>query len=80
MCAEATPDSDDCLIFHAGTRLENQQILTAGGRVLCVTGLGDNLKQAQKRAYAALAGITFDGMQYRRDIGYRALERKTSPT
>ena len=48
---------------------------TAGGRVLCVTALGENVKQAQKRVYEALLGIHFDGMQYRKDIGYRALSR-----
>jgi phosphoribosylamine--glycine ligase len=50
-------------------------LVTAGGRVLCVTSLGDNVKQAQKRAYDALLGIYFDGMQCRRDIGYRAITR-----
>jgi phosphoribosylamine--glycine ligase len=47
--------------------------VTAGGRVLCVTALGETVRQAQRAAYAAVAGIHFDGMQYRKDIGNRAL-------
>ncbi len=61
--------------FHAGTVLENKQVITAGGRVLCVVGLGDSVKMAQKYAYDALDQIRFDGMQFRRDIGWRALKR-----
>lgn len=68
--------SDDCLVFHAGTRLDDGTLRTAGGRVLCVTALGDSVKIAQARAYAAIEGIRFDGMQYRRDIGHRALSRR----
>jgi phosphoribosylamine--glycine ligase len=68
-------ESDDVHVFHAGTAERNGKIVTAGGRVLCVTALGDNVKQAQKRAYDALVGIHFDGMQYRHDIGHRALSR-----
>ncbi|MDA0191406.1 MAG: phosphoribosylamine--glycine ligase, partial [Proteobacteria bacterium] len=49
--------------------------VTAGGRVLCVTALGENVKLAQKRAYEVVTGIHFDGMQYRRDIGHRAITR-----
>jgi len=60
-------------VFHAGTRQRDGDVVVAGGRVLCVTALGDSVKQAQRGAYAALAGIHFDGMQYRRDIGHRAL-------
>jgi phosphoribosylamine--glycine ligase len=66
----------DAMVFHAGTVLDAQgRALTAGGRVLCVTALGDSVKTAQQRAYEALDGIRFDGMQYRRDIGYRAIKR-----
>jgi phosphoribosylamine--glycine ligase len=65
----------DCRVFHAGTRLEGNTAVTNGGRVLCVTALGDNLRIAQKRAYQAVDAIRFDGMQYRRDIGHRALKR-----
>jgi len=68
---ENTPDMH---VFHAGTALHEGRVVTAGGRVLCVTALGDNVKQAQKHAYDALVGIHFDGMQYRRDIGYRAIK------
>jgi phosphoribosylamine--glycine ligase len=62
-------------VFHAGSAERDGRIVTSGGRVLCVTALGDNVKQAQKRAYEALAGIHFDGMQYRSDIGHRAISR-----
>ena len=63
----------DALVFHAGTFRDGDAIRTAGGRVLCVTALGDNVRLAQKRAYAVMSDIRFDGMQYRRDIGYRAI-------
>ncbi|HMW18068.1 MAG TPA: phosphoribosylamine--glycine ligase [Accumulibacter sp.] len=68
-------DQDDCHIFHAGTRECDGRVVSSGGRVLCVTTLSDNLKQAQKRAYDVITGIHFDGMHYRRDIGHRALTR-----
>jgi phosphoribosylamine--glycine ligase len=67
--------SEDCRVFHAGTRLDGSALVTSGGRVLCVTALGDSVKMARLRAYEALDGIRFDGMQYRRDIGHRALKR-----
>ena len=70
----------DCKVFHAGTALNRGNVVVAGGRVLCVTALGDSLKQAQRMAYAAVGEIHFAGMQYRRDIGHRALAvRPTSP-
>jgi phosphoribosylamine--glycine ligase len=72
--------SDDCLVFHAGTKLEDGTLSTSGGRVLCVTALGDSVKIAQSRAYAVIDGIRFDGMQYRRDIGHRAIARRNPPT
>ena len=65
----------DCRVFHAGTRLEGKTVLTNGGRVLCVTALGDSVKRARARAYEALEGIRFEGMQYRKDIAYRALKK-----
>ena len=69
--------SDDAIVFHAGTeRRADGAIVTSGGRVLCVTALGDTVKAAQQRAYAALAPIRFDGMQYRNDIGHRALKAR----
>lgn len=61
-------------VYHAGTRLENGKYLTAGGRVLGVTAVGDDLKTALNRAYEAVETISFDKAQYRRDIGKRALE------
>jgi phosphoribosylamine---glycine ligase len=67
--------SDDAVVFHAGTAHLNGRTLTAGGRVLCVTALGDSVRKAQQRAYDTVAGIRFDGMQYRQDIGYRAIKR-----
>ena len=67
--------ADDAHVFHAGTALNDGQVVTAGGRVLCVTALGDNVKLAQQRAYQVADGITFDGMQMRRDIGWRAIKR-----
>ena len=69
-------ESETVKVFHAGTEEKDGKVVTAGGRVLCVTALGDNVKLAQKNAYDAIVGIHFDGMQYRRDIGYRAVTRK----
>ena len=66
---------EDAHVFHAGTSDQNGNVVTNGGRVLCVTALGDNVAQAQKRAYEATDSIHFDGMQYRKDIGYRAINR-----
>jgi phosphoribosylamine--glycine ligase len=68
-------DTDDVVVFHAGTQVKDGQVLSTGGRVLCVTALGGTLKLAQQQAYAAIQGIHLDGMQYRTDIGYRALTR-----
>ncbi len=68
-------DEADAMVFHAGTVMQGKSVLTSGGRVLCVTALGDSVKIAQTRAYDALQGIQFDGAQYRRDIGYRAIKR-----
>jgi phosphoribosylamine--glycine ligase len=69
-----TPDTEDAAVFHAGTTLQGEQLLTSGGRVLCVTAMADGVKQAQQRAYQVIEGIQFDGMQYRTDIGYRAVK------
>ena len=68
-------DTDDALVFHAGTVERGGEVVTAGGRVLCVTALGDSVKTAQQLAYEVLAGIHFDGAQWRRDIGHRAIKR-----
>ena len=70
------PAGEDFRVFHAGTALKDGAVVTSGGRVLCVTALGDSIKMAQRRAYEAADGIRFDGMQYRRDIGYRAVAAK----
>jgi phosphoribosylamine--glycine ligase len=63
-------------VFHAGTALRDGKVVTAGGRVLCAVGLGDSVEAAQQQAYELTAAICWDGMQYRRDIGYRAVERE----
>ena len=65
----------ECRVFHAGTRLEAGRVLTNGGRVLCVTALGDSLRIARSRAYEAAEAIRFDGKQFRRDIGERAMKK-----
>jgi phosphoribosylamine--glycine ligase len=67
--------AEDCRVFHAGTRLEGKELVTSGGRVLCVTALGDSVRMARTRAYEAVDRIRFDGMQYRKDIGHRAIKR-----
>ncbi len=68
-------DTDDVVVFHAGTQIKDDQVVTSGGRVLCVTALGGTLKLAQQQAYDTLKGIHFDGMQYRSDICHRAISR-----
>jgi phosphoribosylamine--glycine ligase len=68
-------DAADAMVFHAGTAPVDGGVVTAGGRVLCVTALGDSVKQAQQHAYDVLRGIHFDGAQYRGDIGFRAIRR-----
>ena len=65
----------DCRVFHAGTRRDGKRVVTNGGRVLCVTALGDSVKMARTRAYEALEGIRFEGMQYRKDIAHRAVKK-----
>lgn len=65
---------DDMQVFHAGTTMDGDQVVTSGGRVLCVTALGETVKYAQTQAYQALEQIKFDGAQYRKDIGYRAVK------
>ena len=70
------PDVDDTKVFHAGTRLDGDRTVTAGGRVLCVCALGDSVAEAQQRAYAEVAGISWPGEFHRHDIGWRAIERE----
>jgi len=65
----------DYHVFHAGSVLRDGRPVTSGGRVLCVTALGDSIKMAQRRAYRVLQDIHFEGMQFRSDIGHRALKR-----
>ena len=60
-------------VFHAGTAMQDGRVVVSGGRVMCVTALGDSVRQAQRAAYAAVGDIRFDGMQYRTDIGHRAI-------
>ena len=66
-------ETEDAMVFHAGTVKRDGVTLTSGGRVLCVTALADSVKAAQQRAYEVAEPIRFDGAQYRRDIGHRAL-------
>jgi phosphoribosylamine--glycine ligase len=68
-------ESEDSVTFHAGTIIDSGALKTAGGRVLCVVGLGDSVRVAQKHAYEAVEKVRFDGMQFRHDIGWRALKR-----
>jgi phosphoribosylamine--glycine ligase len=68
---------EDFRVFHSGTALKDGAIVSNGGRVLCVTALGDSIKVAQRRAYEVVEGIRFDGMHYRHDIGHRAVAART---
>ena len=67
---------EGCKVFHAGTRLQDGQVLTNGGRVLCATALGTTVAEAQAKAYRVVDGISWDGMYCRRDIGWRAVARE----
>jgi phosphoribosylamine--glycine ligase len=69
-------EAEDCKVFHAGTAFTEDGLVTSGGRVLAVTVLGDSVKMAQKRAYDAVTDVHFQGMRYRKDIGWRAIERR----
>ena len=68
-------DEDDAMVFHAGTAMADGQLVTSGGRVLCVTALGESVRTAALRAYDVASGIQFAGRQYRSDIGHRAIKR-----
>ena len=67
-------DTNEAVVFHAATTLTEGRIFTSGGRVLCVTVLAEGVKQAQQRAYELARSIHFDGMQFRTDIGHRAIK------
>jgi phosphoribosylamine--glycine ligase len=67
--------AEDLMVFHAGTAEQGRQLVTSGGRVLCVTALGEKVKTAQQRAYAALQGIHIDDAVHRTDIGHRAIKK-----
>jgi phosphoribosylamine---glycine ligase len=69
-------ETADSVTFHAGTQIVDGKLVTSGGRVLCVVGLADSVRSAQSVAYETVNRISFDGMQYRHDIGYRAVGRK----
>ncbi len=71
-----TQEMDDAKVFHAGTAVKDGQVITTGGRVLCVVGLGATVAAAQQRAYELVSQIRWEGMYYRRDIGYRAIARE----
>ena len=82
MCIRDRPSLDNLdnkdstvKVFHAGTKVKDDTLVTNGGRVLCVTALGDTIAEAQTQALATCALIDFDGMQYRRDIGWRAIKK-----
>jgi phosphoribosylamine--glycine ligase len=72
----ADDPSEDVVVFHSGTALKDGKLVTAGGRVLAVTAVADDLQTALDKAYAELAKISFEGMQFRRDIGHRALQQQ----
>ncbi|VWC27618.1 phosphoribosylamine--glycine ligase [Burkholderia lata] len=71
-------ETEQAVTFHAGTTLDGDKLTTSGGRVLCVVGLADSVREAQQHAYDTINQINFEGMQYRRDIGFRALNRKSA--
>jgi phosphoribosylamine--glycine ligase len=73
----AAADSANCKVFHAGTEVDNGQVRTNGGRVLCVVGLGESVAEAQHSAYASVAAIRWDDAYYRKDIGHRAVRRSS---
>jgi phosphoribosylamine--glycine ligase len=73
---EAGAKETEAKIFHAGTTLKDDQVVTSGGRVLCATALGNTVSEAQSRAYDLAKTIHWKGVYYRTDIGYRAVERE----
>jgi phosphoribosylamine--glycine ligase len=73
-----TSDDSDCKVFHAGTVIKGDQVLTSGGRVLCVVGLGESVVEAQRTAYDTVRNIHWADVYFRKDIGYRAVRRAKS--
>ena len=73
---DAAASQTGCFVFHAGTALIDGEVVTSGGRVLAVTALGADLRDAVARAYAAIGEITFEGAHFRRDIAHRAFGRE----
>ena len=71
-------DTNHCKTFHAGTAIHGEEIATSGGRVLCVTALGNTVSEAQNLAYKSVEKISWENMYYRNDIGYRAVAREQS--
>ena len=74
LISDIPADTEDQMTFHAGTKLQDGKLVTSGGRVMCVVGLADTVRGAQQKAYEVINHIKFDGMQYRKDIGYRAIK------
>jgi phosphoribosylamine---glycine ligase len=74
LLAKDSSIGDDAVVFHAGTAVKDGQVLTSGGRVLCVTVLAESVKKAQQRAYEVTQSIGFLGVQYRKDIGHKAIK------
>ncbi len=72
---DALKNEKDVVVFHAGTSLNNGEVVTSGGRVLGVTALGEDIRSAKDNAYRAIEKINFDGMQYRKDIGDKAIKK-----
>jgi phosphoribosylamine--glycine ligase len=73
-----TPEAEGCKVFHAGTTLADGQVVTNGGRVLCITALGERVRDAQARAYARVGQIHWRDAYWRRDIGHRAIAREAT--
>jgi phosphoribosylamine--glycine ligase len=71
-------DTDVLMVFHAGTSIDNGRLVTSGGRVLCVTAVGKDIKDARDRAYSGISKIYFDGIHFRKDIGAKAISKKES--
>ena len=74
------PLGPDATVFHAGTRMEHDRVVSSGGRVLCAVALGETVTAARRRAYDVAEMIDFDGAFYRGDIGYRAVAREATDT